>query len=220
MATVFTVNRLFFSFVCFQPIEPMNPTNPQRKTVYMDASSQQLKRMVYAALMAALTAAGAYIAIPLGPVPIVLQNLFIMLAGLLLGGRWGLISVAVYLLAGAVGLPVFAGGTGGVGKFVGPTGGYLLGFGAAAYLIGIISESGRGRVTIDVLAMVAGTLIIYAFGVSWLKVVTGISFSKALTVGMLPFLIGDALKIAAAIPIARALRPMMDGTFAAVRTAE
>ena len=186
----------------------------------MEASSQQLKRMVYAALMAALTAAGAYIAIPLGPVPIVLQNLFIMLAGLLLGGRWGLISVAVYLLAGAVGLPVFAGGTGGVGKFVGPTGGYLLGFGAAAYLIGIISESGRGRVTIDVLAMVAGTLIIYAFGVSWLKVVTGISFSKALTVGMLPFLIGDALKIAAAIPIARALRPMMDGTFAAVRAAD
>ena len=186
----------------------------------MDASSQQLKRMVYAALMAALTAAGAYLAIPLGPVPIVLQNLFIMLAGLLLGGRWGLISVAVYLLAGAVGLPVFAGGTGGVGKFVGPTGGYLLGFGAAAYLIGIISESGRGRVTIDVLAMVAGTLIIYAFGVSWLKVVTGISFSKAFTVGMLPFLIGDALKIAAAIPIARALRPMMDGTFAAVRAAD
>ena len=186
----------------------------------MDASAQQLKRMVYAALMAALTAAGAYIAIPVGPVPIVLQNLFIMLAGLLLGGRWGLISVAVYLLAGAVGLPVFAGGTGGIGKFVGPTGGYLLGFAAAAYLIGIISESGRGRVAIDVIAMVAGTLIIYAFGVSWLKVVTGMSFSKALTVGMLPFLIGDAIKIAAAIPIARALRPIMDGTFTAVRAVE
>jgi biotin transport system substrate-specific component len=186
----------------------------------MEASAQQLKRMVYAALMAALTAAGAYIAIPIGPVPIVLQNLFIMLAGLLLGGRWGLISVAVYLLAGAVGLPVFAGGTGGVGKFVGPTGGYLLGFAAAAYLTGLISEGGRGRVAIDVIAMVAGTLVIYAFGVSWLKVVTGMSFSKALTVGMLPFLIGDALKIAAAIPIARALRPMMNGTFAAVEAAE
>jgi biotin transport system substrate-specific component len=185
----------------------------------MDASAQQLKRMVYAALMAALTAVGAYIAIPIGPVPIVLQNLFIMLAGLLLGGRWGLISVGVYLLAGAAGLPVFAGGTGGVGKFVGPTGGYLLGFAAAAYLVGLISESGRGRVAIDVLAMVAGTLIIYAFGVSWLKVVTGMSFSKALAVGMLPFLIGDAFKIAAAIPIVRALRPMMDGTFPALRTA-
>ena len=186
----------------------------------MDASTQQLKRMVYAALMAALTAAGAYIAIPIGPVPIVLQNLFIMLAGLLLGGRWGLISVAVYLLAGAVGLPVFAGGAGGLGKFVGPTGGYLLGFAAAAYLIGLISESGRGRVVVDVLAMVAGTLIIYVFGVTWLKVVTGMSFSKAITVGMLPFLIGDALKIAAAIPIARTLRPLMDGTFASIWAAE
>jgi biotin transport system substrate-specific component len=175
--------------------------------------------MVYASLMAALTAAGAYIAIPIGPVPIVLQNLFIMLTGLLLGGRWGLISVGVYLLAGAVGMPVFAGGTGGIGKFVGPTGGYLLGFAAAAYLIGIISERGRGRAVVDVLAMLVGTLVIYLFGVAWLKVVTGMTISKAFAVGMLPFLIGDALKIAAAIPIARTLRPMIDGSFTAVRAA-
>ena len=185
----------------------------------MDASALQLKRMVYAALMAALTAAGAYIAIPVGPVPIVLQNLFVMLAGLLLGGRWGLTSVGVYLLAGAMGLPVFAGGTGGVGKFVGPTGGYLLGFAAAAYLVGVISERGHGRVAIDLLAMLAGTVVLYAFGVSWLKVVTGMSVSKAVAVGMAPFLIGDLLKIAAAIPIARALRPMIDGTYGAVRSA-
>lgn len=185
----------------------------------MDASALQLKRMVYAALMAALTAAGAYIAIPIGPVPIVLQNLFIMLAGLLLGSRWGLISVGVYLLAGGMGLPVFAGGTGGVGKFVGPTGGYLLGFAAAAYLVGVISERGHGRVAIDVLAMVAGTVVLYAFGVSWLKVVTGMGVFKAIAVGMAPFLIGDALKIAAAIPIARALRPMIDGAYGPVRSA-
>jgi biotin transport system substrate-specific component len=153
----------------------------------MDPSAQHLKRMVYAALMAALTAAGAYIAIPIGPVPIVLQNLFIMLAGLLLGGRWGLISVGVYLLAGAVGLPVFAGGTGGAGKFVGPTGGYLLGFAAAAFLVGVISERGNGRVSMDVLAMVAGTLVIYVFGVSWLKVVTGMSGSKAVCRGHVAF---------------------------------
>ncbi|MFO7646308.1 MAG: biotin transporter BioY [Desulfosarcina sp.] len=182
----------------------------------MDASARQLKRMVYAALMAALTAAGALIAIPIGPVPMVLQNLFIMLAGLLLGGRWGLISVAVYLLAGAVGLPVFAGGSGGVGKLIGPTGGYLLGFAAAAYLIGVISEKGRGRVVMDVLAMLAGTAVIYAVGVSWLKLVTGVSFSTALAVGMVPFLPGDALKMAAAIAIARSLRPLMDGTFPGV----
>lgn len=88
----------------------------------------QLRMMVYALLLAVLTAAGAYLAIPIGPVPIVLQNLFILLAGLLLGSRWGLASVRVYLLTGALGLPVFAGGLGGIGRLVGPTGGYLVGF--------------------------------------------------------------------------------------------
>lgn len=185
----------------------------------MENQDLQLKRMVYAALMAALTAVGAYIAIPIGPVPIVLQNLFVMLTGLLLGGRWGVISIGVYLVAGAVGLPVFAGGTGGVGKFVGPTGGYLLGYVPAVYLIGMISEKGRGRVIVDVLAMVAGSAIVYAFGVPWLKVITGMSLSKAMAVGMLPFLIGDIIKITAAVPIARALRPMIDGTVGAVRAA-
>ena len=185
----------------------------------MDATAQSVKRMVYAALMAALTATGAYIAIPIGPVPIVLQNLFVMLTGLLLGGRWALISVGTYLLAGAVGLPVFAGGTGGIGKFVGPTGGYLLGFAAAAYLIGLIAEKGRGRVAVDILAMVAGTLVIYAFGVAWLKVATGMTLTGAASAGMLPFLIGDALKIAAAVPIARTLRPMLDATFDAAAVA-
>lgn len=179
----------------------------------MDATARQLKRMVYAALMAALTAVGALIAIPIGPVPMVLQNLFVMLAGLLLGARWGLISVGVYLLAGAAGLPVFAGGTGGIGKLIGPTGGYLLGFAAAAYLIGVISEMGRGRVTVDVPAMVAGTAVIYALGVSWLKLLTGMSYYAAASVGMLPFLVGDALKIAAAIAIAKAVRPLIDGAF-------
>lgn len=118
----------------------------KKRDTGMDSSTRQLKLMIYSALMATLTAVGAYIAIPIGPVPIVLQNLFIMLAGLLLGGRWALISVGVYLLAGVVGLPVFAGGTGGIGKLVGPTGGYLLGFAAAAYWIGTISEIGRAHV--------------------------------------------------------------------------
>ncbi len=186
----------------------------------MDTSTEQLKLMVYAALMATLTAVGAYIAIPIGPVPIVLQNLFVMLAGLLLGGRWGLTSIGVYLLAGAIGLPVFAGGTGGIGKFIGPTGGYLLGFAAAAYVIGIISQRGQGSVGVDIFAMIVGTFIIYGFGVPWLKIVTGMSISKAAAVGMLPFLIGDGLKIAAAIPIVRALRPIIAENIDVLRTAE
>ena len=172
-------------------------------------SSNQLRMMVYASLFAALTAVGAFLAIPIGPVPIVLQNMFVYLAGLLLGGRWGLASVGVYLLAGACGLPVFAGGLGGISRFIGPTGGYLIGYLPAVFLIGTISQKANPRVVSDVLAMICGTLVLYACGVSWLKIATGLPPAKALALGMYPFLIGDALKIAAAAVIARALRPVL-----------
>jgi biotin transport system substrate-specific component len=171
--------------------------------------TESLRQMVYASLMAALTAAGAYIVVPVGAVPIVLQNLFVMLAGLLLGSCWGLASVGVYLLAGICGLPVFAGGTGGIGRLIGPTGGYLLGYLPAVYLIGMISERTQRRVLSDVFAMIAGCAVVYAFGVSWLKLITGMTLAKTLAVGMYPFLIGDALKIAAAVSIIRTLRPFI-----------
>jgi len=171
--------------------------------------STSLRMTVYASLMAALTAAGAYLAIPIGPVPIVLQNLFIFLSGLLLGPGWGTASVGVYLLAGILGLPVFAGGVGGIGRFAGPTGGYLLGFLPAVCVIGFISNVSKTNVVRDLLAMVCGSLIIYAFGLSWLKILTGMTLGKTLAVGMYPFLPGDALKMAAAVPIAKALRPVI-----------
>jgi biotin transport system substrate-specific component len=117
--------------------------------------------------------------------------------------------VGVYLLAGACGLPVFAGGLGGIGRFIGPTGGYLIGYLPAVYLIGKISQKADPRVVSDVLAMICGTVVLYACGVSWLKIVTGMSPAKALALGMVPFLIGDALKIAAAAAIAKALRPVV-----------
>jgi biotin transport system substrate-specific component len=169
----------------------------------------QLRMIVFASLLAALMAAGAYLAIPIGPVPIVLQNMFVFLAGLLLGARWGLDSVAVYLLAGACGLPVFAGGMGGIGRLVGPTGGYLIGYLPAVFLIGYISEKAAARIGCDILAMICGTIVLYACGVSWLKILTGMTWAKALAAGMYPFLIGDALKIAAAALIAKALRPVI-----------
>lgn len=170
---------------------------------------------VFAALFAALTALGAFVAIPIGPVPIVLQNLFVMLAGLLLGRRWGLASVGLYLLAGFCGLPVFAGGSAGIGRLVGPTGGYLIGYLPAVYVIGRLTEQTNHQLVRDVAAMVLGTALLYACGISWLKVVTGLSWAKTLAVGMLPFLIGDALKIAAAAVIARALRPVIHAGAAA-----
>jgi biotin transport system substrate-specific component len=172
--------------------------------------STSLRMTVYASLMAALTAAGAFLAIPIGPVPIVLQNLFIFMAGLLLGPGWGTASVGVYLLAGILGLPVFAGGVGGIGRFAGPTGGYLLGFLPAVCVIGFISNVSKTNVVRDLLAMVCGSLIIYACGLSWLKILTGMTLGKTLAVGMYPFLPGDALKMAAAVPIAKALRPVIN----------
>jgi biotin transport system substrate-specific component len=177
----------------------------------MEKQDRSLYMMVCASLFAALIAAGAYLAIPLGPVPIVLQNLFVLLAGLLLGSRWGLASVSVYLLAGALGLPVFAGGTGGISRILGPTGGYLLGYIPAVFLIGMISEHGKGRVWWDITAMILGSAVVYAFGVSWLKVLTGMTWPRTLAVGMIPFLIGDAVKIAAAVPVVKALRPVIAG---------
>ena len=172
-------------------------------------TSNQLRMTVFASLLAALMAAGAYLSIPIGPVPIVLQNMFVFLAGLLLGSRWGVASVAVYLLTGACGLPVFAGGLGGIGRIVGPTGGYLIGYLPAVFIAGYISEKAGKRIGYDVLAMICGTIVLYACGVTWLKILTGMTWAKTLTLGMYPFLIGDGLKIAAAALLAKALRPVV-----------
>ena len=170
-----------------------------------------LRMTVYAALFAALMAVGAYMALPIGPVPVVMQNLFVFLAGLMLGPRWGLASVSVYLLAGAVGLPVFAGGPGGIGRFFGPTGGYLIGYLPAVFLIGWIARKSGRRPLGDILAMLCGTTALYACGLFWLKLLTGLAWPKTLAVGMFPFLLGDGLKIAVAVPIARVLRPLVEG---------
>jgi len=175
----------------------------------MEGPSTSLRMTVYASLLAALIAAGAYLALPIGPVPIVLQNFFVFLSGILLGPRWGAASVGVYLMAGALGLPVFAGGIGGIGRFAGPTGGYLLGYLPAVFVIGWISKKSKGRGALDVLAMVCGSIVIYTCGVSWLKILSGMTLAKTLAVGMYPFILGDGLKIAAAVPIVKALRPII-----------
>ena len=176
------------------------------------SSTPQLRMKVYASLLAALTAAGAYIAVPIGPVPVVLQNFFVFLSGLLLGRRWGSAGVAVYILVGAFGLPIFSVGRGGIGHILGPTGGYLLAYLPAVFVIGLISERKPGSAVYDVLGMICGCIIIYACGVFWLKQVTGMPMAKAIALGMNPvFLAADTVKIIAAVAVARALRPIMRG---------
>jgi biotin transport system substrate-specific component len=169
-----------------------------------------LRRTVLSALFTALIIVGAYISFPLpvSPVPIVLQNLFVLLAGLLLGRRWALGAVALYLLLGLIGLPVFSAARGGLAHFLGPTGGYLIGFllaaGLAATIVGTAPRLWR-----EIVAVVVGTISIYLIGVPWLKVVADMSWPSALAAGLTPFLIGDALKAAAAVGIARLLRPVL-----------
>jgi len=170
---------------------------------------EKLRWVVLASLMAALTAVGAFIHIPIGPVPIVLSTLFVLLSGLLLGSRWGLVSMALYLLVGAIGIPVFAGGKGRLVHFFGPTGGYLLGYVLASWITGFISERSRGILIWEILAVIAGSLTIYGLGVPWLKIATQISWPKALMLGMVPFLIGDAVKASVALMLARAVRPIL-----------
>ncbi len=176
-------------------------THPTHETA--SQNKVRLKMGIFAALFAALTASGAYLAIPIGPVPIILQNMFVLLAGLMLGSKWGTISIGLYLFAGTIGFPVFSGGTGGIARLIGPTGGYLIGFLAAAYLTGISVERFGDRWVPRIVGMLVATLVVYALGVCVLKWVTAMSWQKAFAVGVLPFLIGDGLKIAAAEAVYR-----------------
>lgn len=171
---------------------------------------EKLRLTVLASLMAALTAVGAYLQVPIGPVPIVLSTLFVLLSGLLLGSRWGLISIGLYLLIGAIGIPVFAGGKGGFAHFFGPTGGYLFGYALSAWVTGFISEGFRRSQVMQIIAVLFGSLAIYVIGVPWLKMIANLSWSKAFWVGMAPFLIGDAVKGSAAFILARSARPILN----------
>jgi biotin transport system substrate-specific component len=166
-----------------------------------------LRRMVYAAMFGSLTAIGSFIVIPLQPLPMTLQTLFTGLAGVLLGGYTGALSQIIYVLLGIIGLPVFAGGKAGFGTLLGPTGGYLIGFIVGAYVIGKIVEARRetGLAWI-VLALVAGNLVIYTLGTIQLSLVTHFSWLKSLMIGVVPFLVGDLLKLLAAAWLALKLR--------------
>jgi biotin transport system substrate-specific component len=161
------------------------------------------------ALFAALIAGGTFVAIPLpfSPVPIVLQNLFIVLAGLTLGPVSGAGAAALYLAAGALGVPVFAGAAGGIVHFAGPTGGFLAGYLLAALTAGLIAGSPKpGTPSFRIiLAVVSAFLVVYIPGVIWLKRFTG-SWPGALAAGFFPFLPGDAVKAIIAVAAAPRLR--------------
>jgi len=170
-------------------------------------SKINIRQMTLVSLFAALTAVGAFISIPIYPVPLTLQTLFTLLAAMTLGSVMGASSQIIYVLLGVVGLPVFAGFKAGIGILFGPTGGFLFGFIISAYVIGKIIELKKEKnMFYYFLAGLLGTVIIYIIGITQLSLVTSIGVKKALTVGMLPFLPGDIFKIIAASFISSKLK--------------
>jgi len=171
-----------------------------------------LRGFLLAALFAALTAIGAWIKIPLPPVPITLQVLFVVLSGNLLGPRWGAGSQLLYLALGLMGLPLFAGG-GGPGYVLAPTFGYLLGFPVAAALCGMLFQWARGSWPKIILGNTLSLIPIYVLGVTYLVLLSRVylPFSKVLISGFLLFVPGDLLKILLASFIARRLHQVLVG---------
>jgi biotin transport system substrate-specific component len=157
-----------------------------------------LGRELCGALLGALfIGAAAQVAIPLPwtPVPLSLQTLAVLLVGASMGAKRGASSILTYLLMGILGLPVFAGGGFGVAKLLGPSGGYLIGFVAAAWVTGALVERGfAARPWKMALAVGAGQLLIWTMGMAWLGRFVG--WENVLMMGLIPFLVGDALKVA------------------------
>lgn len=148
---------------------------------------------------ALLTAAAAQVTFPLWftPVPITGQTFVVLLAGATLGVRAGAASQGLYVMLGAIGLPFYAGGEGGWSAATGATGGYLVGFVMAAALVGALAERGHDRNPLTAIpAFLAGTAVIYLVGVAWLARVLQVGATEAMELGMVPFVLGDLVKVA------------------------
>lgn len=162
------------------------------------AGISKIQILTVTALMTAVTCVLAPFAIPIGPVPISLTNLVIYVSLYILGWKRATVSYLVYILIGLVGLPVFSGFSGGVGKVLGPTGGYIIGFIPMAILTGAVIGHTKNRL-VHFLAMVVGTAICYVFGTVWFCVVMDSTAAAALAACVFPFIPGDIIKMLIAL---------------------
>lgn len=162
------------------------------------------REIAVAALFTALLAVSAFIAIPVGSVPFTLQVFVVLLTGMVLGPRLGLLSVFAYLVLGLF-APVYAGGASGLGVLLGPTGGYLWGFLPAVLVSGYVTGRGATRLPRLLLAGTAGLVPIYALGALWLALQLDLSPEVAVVTGVVPFVWIDLVKAAVAAVTARAL---------------
>lgn len=166
-----------------------------------------LNRLVWVSLLAATISMGSYLIIPLGVVPISMQPLFVFLAGMILGVRYGIAAVGLYIMAGVAGLPVFSGGGAGIGHILGPTGGYLVGFLLSPLFTGRVRDSEGNFLWLPGLFWgLLAMILLYGVGALWLKHALDISWGKTFAIGVIPYAPWDELKIILAIMITRHLQ--------------
>ncbi|MGP1594690.1 MAG: biotin transporter BioY [Treponema sp.] len=175
-----------------------------------------IQKIIAAAVFAALICAGWMIAIPLGPIPLVLQNALAILSGLVLGPVYGSCAVLIFLLLGAVGLPVFSGGRGGIAVFAGPTGGFLAGYCVGAAAAGLIMllfyrKEYRAVVRYAVITVAActGFICIYVLGLPWFKYTLGLTWPHTFAKGCIPFILPDAIKAVITVLITAKVIPVV-----------
>lgn len=171
--------------------------NETSGTVAVDNQKIKTKQMVLIALMTAVTCVLGPLSIPLpfSPVPISLTNFAIFLAIFVLGMKSGTISFIIYLLLGAIGVPVFSSFRGGLQVLAGPTGGYLIGFIFLALIMGFALDHFDRKLVPTIIGMIIGMAVCYAFGTVWLAKLLSLSFKEGLMMGVIPYLAGDAAKI-------------------------
>lgn len=171
--------------------------------------SSKLQLQIFSALFAALIGVASQIAIPIGPIPITLGTFAVFLTAALLGKKMGTLSVFLYILLGAIGVPVFSYFRSGFSILLSPSGGFLIGFLGAAWFIGWVTEKKGYSYGWLFTAMLLGNLICYLFGLLWFMHLTGTSWMQALAICVLPFLPGDLLKIGMAMIFVKKLRPFI-----------
>ena len=168
------------------------------------------KNMTKIAVMTAVICIFGPLSIPIGPVPISLTPLTILLSVYILGTASGSVATLLYVFLGAVGLPVFGGFTGGFGIIAGPTGGYIIGYVFLALISGWFIEHFYNMVWVQYMGMCLGMAVLYAFGTAWLAYVAHMTFAEALAAGVLPFIVVDMIKMAISIILGRTVNKRLD----------
>lgn len=169
------------------------------------------RSVAFAAAFVALLAASSYVSLtlPFTDVPFTLQVLVVLLAGAVLGPRLGFVALILYLLLGAVGVPVFAGGAAGLGAIIGPFGGYLIAMPFAALVAGLLCRSGYLS---SLIGMLAALIVVYVGGAMGLHFFQGVSWQRSIVLGVLPFIGWDVLKVLVGAALAAPLRQVVQAS--------